>query len=100
MERREIAESALKQLCELVGVAYSTESTPVGERVAGAWFLETASRGRVNIMAWCPSDSGELVCITHPLGTSLALNLTHEQAYDQCWMACSCIRLSRKGAVR
>lgn len=81
MERREIAESALKQLCERIGVQYTTET----EQIDGAWFLETVSRGRVNIVAWTMSDSGKPNCITYPLGSSQTMNLTHEQVYDQCW---------------
>ena len=81
MERREVAESALKQLL------YTTET----HQVDGAWFLETVTRGRVNIVAWTTGDSGKPCCVTYPLGSSQTMNLTHEQVYDQCWFAYRCI---------
>ena len=95
MERREVAESALKQLCEEIGVTYTTETAPVD----GAWFLETVTRGRVNIMAWTTGDAGKVTGLTHPLGSSQTMNLTHEQAYDQCWFAHRCIEAANRAAT-
>ena len=81
MERREIAESALKQLCERINVRYTTETQPL----SNAWFLESVTRGRVNIMQW-QDDVNRSRGINGPLG-SYGLNLTHEQVYDRCWFA-------------
>jgi ATP-dependent DNA ligase len=39
MERREVAETALKQMCDRIGVRYTTESQPE----EGAWFLSTVT---------------------------------------------------------
>lgn len=92
MERREVAESALSQLCDKMGVQYTTETA----QVDGAWFLETVTRGRVNIVAWTTGDSGRPCCITYPLGSSQTMNLTHEQVYDRCWFAHRCISEAAK----
>jgi hypothetical protein len=89
-ERREVAESALKALCDEMGVAYTTESAPV----EGAWLLSTVTRGRVNLMAWSLRDGRR--GMFYPLGSSQSQNLTHEQVYDQCWFAFWVIRRQRE----
>ena len=93
-ERREIAESALKSLCARVGVAYTTES----QYVEGAWFLESVTRGRVNIAAWCEGSRHNGRSIKWPL-ESYGQNLTHAEVYDRAWFADRCftakIRASR-----
>lgn len=86
MERREVAESALKHMCARIGVEYSTETS---DPVEDAWFLDTVTRGRVTIAAW--SNGGRIGGrgISHPLG-SYGVNLTHEEAYDRLWFADRC----------
>jgi len=86
MERREVAESALKHLCERIGVEYSTESS---DPVEGAWFLSTITRGRVNIYAWSNGGRVNGMGVSRPLG-SCGDNLTHEEVYDRCWFADRC----------
>jgi hypothetical protein len=81
-ERRAVAESALRHLCERIGVEYTTET----ERKPDAWFLETITRARVNIMQWAGEDNYGL---SHPLG-GYGLNLSHEEVYDRCWFADRC----------
>jgi hypothetical protein len=91
MERREVAESALKHMCGRIGVPYSTESS---EPVEGAWFLTTVGRNRVNIEAW--SNGGHVGGrgVSQPLG-SYGVNLTHEEAYDRLWFADRCFTAQR-----
>jgi hypothetical protein len=104
MERREIAESALKALCDEMGVPYTTESN----KVDGAWFLDTVTRGRVNIMRWTErsqpqGDGMPAWSCDYPLGSSQSQNLTHAQAYEQCWFAFWVLRRTREregGLVR
>jgi hypothetical protein len=93
MERREVAETALKHLCDEMGVPYTTE----GVKVDGAWFLDTVTRGRVNVMRWTEhsqpqGDGTPAWSMDYPLGSSQSQNLTHEQVYDQCWFAFWVIR--------
>lgn len=79
-ERRAVAESALKHLCERIGKEYTTETQPV----PGAWFLDTVTRGRVNIYQWDESARTGGRSVSSPLG-SYGQNLTHEEVYDRCW---------------
>jgi hypothetical protein len=88
MERREIAESALKHMCARIGVKYTTETEPVD----GAWFLATVTRGRVNIEQWSENAHTGGRSVSHPLG-SYGLNLTHEEAYDRLWFADRILKL-------
>ena len=83
MERREIAESALRHLCDRIGVPYSTES----DRQPGAWFLSTIHRNSVNIYQW--GDEPGQYGVSSPLG-SYGEMLSHEQVYDRCWFADRC----------
>lgn len=85
MERRAVAESALKHLCERIGVVYTTETEPV----EGAWFLDTITRGRVNIYQWSENVRTGGRGVSKPLG-NYGDNLTHEQVYDRCWFADRC----------
>jgi hypothetical protein len=82
MERREIAESALKHLCGRIGVGYTTETEPID----GFWFLATEGRNKVSIEQWSENarTGGHGVAI--PLG-NYGQNLTHEEAYDRLWFA-------------
>ena len=81
-ERRALAETALKHLCDRIGVLYTTEDQPIDD----AWFLETVSRSRVNIMQWNEQIRTRGRGISQPLG-GYGLVLTHEQVYDRCWFA-------------
>lgn len=83
MERRELAESALRNLCDRIGVSYTTETKPVD----GAWFLDTINRNHVNIAQWSEYTEGQ--SISMPLG-NYGQNLTHEEVYDRCWFANRC----------
>ena len=85
MERREVAESALKHLCERIGVDYTTETVVI----EGAWFLVTVSRGRVTIAAWFSGGRIAGRGISYPLGY-YGQNLTHKEAYDRLWFADRC----------
>jgi hypothetical protein len=85
MERRELAESALKHLCESIGVRYGTEGT----FDQGAWFLDTITRNKVNIAQWSEGSRKGGRSVHMPLG-SYGENLTHEQVYDRCWFADRC----------
>jgi hypothetical protein len=85
MERREVAESALKHMCERIGVAYTTETQPIED----AWFLDSNGRGRVTIAQWSEDAHSGGRGISHPLG-SYGVNLTHEGAYDRLWFADRC----------
>ena len=93
-ERREIAESALKSLCARVGVAYTTES----QYVEGAWFLESVTRGRVNIAAWCEGSRHNGRSIEWPL-ESYGQNLTHAEVYDRAWFADRCFTAKNATAI-
>lgn len=85
MERREVAESALKNLCSRIGVKYTTENTVVD----GAWFLSSINRNRVNIEQWSEGARLGGRGVHRPLG-SYGQNLTHEECYDRCWFADRC----------
>lgn len=84
-ERRALAESALRHLCDRIGVCYGSET----EYQDGAWFLETITRSRVNIAQWSEGSHTGGRSLTHPLG-DYGQNLTHEQVYDRCWFADRC----------
>jgi hypothetical protein len=79
---RALAESALKQMCERIGVAYATES----EYVEGAWFLDTESRGRATISQWCEGSRVGGRSVHRPLG-NYGENLTYDELYDRLWFA-------------
>lgn len=82
VERREVAESALKHVCGRIGVLYTTETEPI----EGAWFLATEGRNRVSIEQWSENVRTGGRGISLPLG-SYGQNLTHEEAYDRLWFA-------------
>lgn len=93
MERREVAESALKHMCDRIGVLYTTETHPLD----GAWFLATVTRNKVNIEQWSETAHTGGRGVSHPLG-SYGLNLTHEEAYDRLWFADRCFTAQRDAA--
>jgi hypothetical protein len=85
MERREVAESALRHMCDRIGVQYTTETQPADN----AWFLDTEGRNRVTVAQWSSNAHTGGRGISHPLG-SYGCNLTHEEAYDRLWFADRC----------
>ena len=70
MERRAIAESALRHLCDRMGVPYGKETAPQ----PGAWFLDTVHRNCVNIYQW--GDSPGQYGVSSPLGSYGKCSLT------------------------
>ena len=81
---RQLAENALKHLCERIGAVYTTLHNPI----EGAWFLD-ASRSHADIAQWTRGDAGEITCVSHPLG-EYGRNLTFSEIYDRCWFADRC----------
>ena len=82
MERREVAESALKHICDRIGVPYTTETEPLD----GAWFLATEGRNRVSIEQWSENAHTGGRSVSMPLG-NYGQNLTREEVYDRLWFA-------------
>lgn len=72
----------MRHLCDRIGVAYGSET----DFQQGAWFLDTYTRGRVNISQWSEGSHTGGRSVSRPLG-SYGENLTHEQVYDRCWFA-------------
>ena len=82
-ELRELAESALRQLCDKIGVTYCRNT-----KTPGGWFLESVTYAQSNIAQW--SDDPEKWSISYPLG-NYGQNLRNAEIYDRCWFAHRCL---------